>query len=44
MQSIFGPAARRERLREPENAEHRDGELKMDRTNVLRSTLGRPLQ
>jgi len=32
MQSIFSPAARRERLREYENAERRDGELKMDWT------------
>jgi len=32
MQSIFGPAARREGLREQENAERRDGELKMDWT------------
>ena len=33
-QSIFSPAARRERLREQENAERRDGELKMDWTNT----------
>ena len=32
MQSIFGPAARREGLREQETAERRDGELKMDWT------------
>jgi hypothetical protein len=32
MQSIFSPAARRERLREQENARRRDGELKMDWT------------
>jgi len=32
MQSIFGPAARREGLREQENAERRAGELKMDWT------------
>ena len=32
MQSIFGPAARREGLREQENAERRDGELEMDWT------------
>jgi len=32
MQSIFSPAARREKLREQENAERRDGELRMDWT------------
>jgi len=32
MQSIFGPAARREGLREQENAQRRGGELKMDWT------------
>jgi len=32
MRSIFSPAARRERLREQENADRRDGELKMDWT------------
>jgi hypothetical protein len=32
MQSIFSSAARRERLRERENAERGDGELKMDWT------------
>jgi hypothetical protein len=32
MQSIFGPAARREKLWEQENAKRRDGERKMDWT------------
>jgi predicted nucleic acid-binding protein len=32
MQSIFSSAARREKLREQENAERRDGELRMDWT------------
>jgi hypothetical protein len=32
MQSIFSSAARREKLRERENAERRGGELKMDWT------------
>ena len=32
MQSIFSSAARREKLREQENAERRGGELKMDWT------------
>jgi hypothetical protein len=32
MRSMISPAARRERLRERENAERRDGELIMDWT------------
>jgi len=35
MQSIFSPAARREKLREHENAQRRDGELKMEMQSIF---------
>ena len=40
MQSIFSSAARREGLRERENAERRDGELKMDWTKPPEDSRG----